>query len=103
MPQTKRDVRRCPKCKFESLSSSFTICAGPGLIDAHLPTPIETVQVIEAPAVEERVALYRWRLSADSPWRLTDWEGVPDDIEETSDLERVDYVPAPDFIREENP
>lgn len=45
--------------------------------------------------------MYRWRLSADSPWRLTDWEGVPQPIELTSDLRRVDHVPATQLERAE--
>lgn len=38
----------------------------------------------------EGSALYVWRLDKEHPWRITDWDGVPDDIEETSDLARVD-------------
>lgn len=45
------------------------------------------------PVGDEPVALFRWRLPG-GPWRLTDWEGVPDDIDETDALARWDHVPV---------
>jgi hypothetical protein len=37
--------------------------------------------------------LFRWRASEDSPWRVTDWEGVPDP-ELTYDLWRLNAIDA---------
>jgi hypothetical protein len=44
----------------------------------------------EMKRVEDGVALYVWRVDADSPWRLTDWAGVPEPLDSLRDCGRVD-------------
>jgi hypothetical protein len=44
--------------------------------------------------VEQGFALYVWRQNRDSPWRVTDWRGVPQPLDTISDVGRVELIRA---------